>query len=112
MTEHNYLLEIYDAEEFNGPNPLTATGMGIINGPENTQYFIVETHKKIQPNGQQINHLALRAHYGEDSIDKVTGSVTTVGIALMKPGQEINTDKTYGFDDFIFWKVGKLHPQD
>ncbi len=109
---HNHLLEIYDAEEFAGPNPISVTGLGIIKGPENTHYYVIETSDKIQPNGRPITQLALRAHYGGDHIDQVKESVCTVGIAIMKSDCKLDAGKVYGFDDFIFWKVGKLHPKN
>ncbi len=51
MNGQSYLLEIYDAEEFNGPNPLLVKGKGVVDGPDHTQYFMVEAM-------QTANHMA------------------------------------------------------
>ena len=113
MNGQSYLLEIYDADsdEFTGPNPILMKGCGVINGPENTQYFVLEAEQDVFSNGTNINQLAVRAHYNGDTIDKLLDSVTTVGIALLKDDVDVNESKKYGFDDFIFWKVGKIKPR-
>jgi len=105
----SYILEIYDAEEYTGPNPIRVKGMGIINGPENRQYFVVEPDQQIIAGRLTTNHFAVRAHY-DDSINQVTDSVTTVSIVLLK-NDNIDIDHTYNFNDLKFWKVGKLSPR-
>lgn len=111
MSDQSYLLEIYDADGFNGPNPLLVKGKGVVKGPENTKYFIIEAQQDACSEGNHINQLALRAHYNEDSMEKLLGSVTTVGIALFKENGAADLTRNYGFNDFIFWKVGKITPK-
>ncbi len=111
MSDQSYLLEIYDADEFKGPNPLLMTSKGVINGPENTQYLILETQQNASSNGNSISQLAVRAHYNGDTISRIQESVSTVGIAFLKEEIEMESSRDYGFEDFIFWKVGKINPK-
>lgn len=109
----SYLLEIYDAEGYQGPNPVRVTGKGIVRGPENTEYFVLESAEKILADHEEIHRFAVRAHYRSDSINKLTDNTCTVGIALMpNHAKYFDMTKAYGFDDFIFWKVGKIQPKN
>jgi len=112
MSFSSYVLEIYDAEDYVGPNPVRVTGMGIINGPENSQYFVIEPDHEIVTSKRTTNQLAVRAHYDGDPISHVTDSVATVGIALLSADSEIDSEHTYNFNDLKFWKVGKISPRN
>lgn len=106
----SYVLEIYDADDYNGPNPVKVKGMGIINGPENSQYFVVQPDQEMV-SGRLNSHFAVRAHYDEDSISHVTDNVTTVSIILLSDDCAIDANHTYNFSDLKHWKVGKISPR-
>lgn len=112
MSEKTHLLEIYDAEDYQGPNPLHVTGVGVVEGPEHSKYYVIELDNPIQCENRCIRQLALRPHYDGDPIDRTTGSVCTVGIAFAKPGANYVPGQQYGFKDFCFWSVGKIRPCD
>jgi len=107
MTEKTHMLEIYDLDD-NEPNPILLEGQFIVRGPESSQYYILKPCEPLQIDGHAIVTLAIRPHYDGDPIANAIDSICTVGIAL--PGDDISFQegKTYGFNDFIFWKVGKI----
>ncbi|VAW77449.1 hypothetical protein MNBD_GAMMA12-1461 [hydrothermal vent metagenome] len=106
----SYVLEIYDTDDYTGPNPIKVKGLGIIKGPENSQYFVVTPDQNIVSDSVSSHYFAIRAHYNQDSIDHVTDSVTTVSIVILEDSN-IDTDHIYNFNDLKFWKVGKISPR-
>jgi hypothetical protein len=110
MSEKSHLLEIYDTEGYEGPNPVHVTGIGVVHGPERSQYYLVKPDEEVRIEGNNVTQLAVRPHYDGDSIENAVDSICTVGIALTNPETDYTEQKTFGFLDFIFWKVGKIHP--
>lgn len=110
MGNKMHLLELYDAEDFDGPNPIHVTGVGVVNGPENAKYYVIQLLEPIQLEQIMITQLAIRPHYDGDAVDRAIESVCTVGITFGKPDQYYVPGDKYGFDDFRLWKVGKIHP--
>lgn len=110
LTNRNYFLEIYDSDTYEGPNPLEVSGVGLVSGPEHSQYLILKPTQPIQADELSIAQLAVRPHYDGDSIDHAVYSICTVGIAIGKPGATYEPGECYGFADFCFWKVGKITP--
>lgn len=105
-----HLLELYDAEDYSGPNPIHVTGVGVVSGPENAEYYVIQLAEPIQLNNESVTQLAIRPHYDGDSVDRAIDSVCTVGITIGKPNQDYIPGYKYGFEDFKLWKVGKIHP--
>lgn len=112
MAEKHHMLEIYDVDGYDGPNPITVTGAGTVQGPENRQYYVLTLREAVHIDGSSVSQLAVSPHYGGDTIRRATDGVCTVGIALPKPGHDFEPGKSYGFSDFCFWKVGKIHPSN
>lgn len=110
MDPKDHILEIYEPDGYAGPNPLRVTGVGLVRGPERTQYYLLELADPVQDHQVTIGQLAIRPHYDGDPISHAVESVCTVGIALARPGQVFQAGQSYGFADFCFWKVGKIHP--
>lgn len=110
MNGKAHVLEIYDTENYEGPNPVRVTGRFIVRGPERTQYYILEPQEPMRYEGADIQILAVRPHYEGDSITNAVESMCTVGIALTRPDTAFEEGSNYGFNDFIFWRVGKMHP--
>jgi len=110
MTNKTHTLEVYDLDDYVGPNPIRLNGQFIVRGPEGSQYFILNTTEPVQFEDLQINCLAIRPHYDGDPIANAIDSVCTVGIALPNNGTVFMEGEVYGFNDFVFWKVGKINP--
>lgn len=111
MDKKTHLLEIYDADGYDGPNPLKVTGIGTVHGPENCEYYLVAPAQTVSNgSGDPIERLALRCHYDGDRIERAVDSTCTVGIALTRPELSYDPEQRYGFSDFSFWKVGKIQP--
>ncbi len=105
-----HLLEVYDADDLNGTNPVRVTGIGTVRGPEKSQYYILEPTESIRIDDVIVRQIAVRPHYEGDQISRAVDSVCTVGIALSRPDRNFEPGQNYGFADFCFWKVGKIHP--
>lgn len=111
MEKKVHLLEIYDADGWQGPNPLKVTGLYTVHGPESCDYYVVAPVEPVcDSNGAPIHQLALRTHYDRDGIQRAMDSTCTVGITLARDGHRYEPDQRYGFTDFLFWKVGKIQP--
>lgn len=110
MNNKIYMLEIYDDEDYSGPNPVKLVGQFIVRGPEGSQYYILKPHEPVELEGKPVGCLAIRPHYDGDPINNAIQSICTVGIALPKNGADYEEGGTYGFNDFVFWKVGKINP--
>lgn len=110
MGKKMHLLELYDTEDYNGPNPIHVTGVGVVSGPENAEYYVIQLAEPIQLDKEEISQLAIRPHYDSDSVDRAIDGVCTVGITIGKPNQAYIPGYKYGFEDFKLWKVGKIHP--
>jgi len=110
MTGKMHILEIYDTEDYTGPNPVKLTGQFVVHGPENSQYYILKPVEPLELDGLEIDCLAVRPHYDGDPINNAVESICTVGIARPHNGESYQEGITYGFNDFIFWKVGKINP--
>jgi hypothetical protein len=109
MTKH-HLLEIYDVEDYNGPNPVHVTGVCVVKGPERSEYYILKPDEPISIQDRTIEQFAVRPHYDGDGIVNATDSICTVSITLTKNGTLFDCEHTYGFTDFVNWKVGKICP--
>lgn len=107
-TAKTYLLEIYDVEDYDGPNPVHVSCTGFIHGPERSQYCILQPDDRFT--GLPFAQLAVRPHYDGDKINRAVESVCTVSISLPASGVTYSPGERYGFADFEFWKVGKIHP--
>jgi hypothetical protein len=110
MTNKVHMLEIYDLDNYAGPNPVKLEGQFIVHGPEGSQYYILKPNDALLLDGRCINCIAIRPHYDGDPIANAMESICTVGIALPCNGSDYQEGTTYGFNDFNFWKVGKINP--
>jgi hypothetical protein len=110
MSNNTYTLEIYDDEDYAGPNPVHLIGQFVVRGPEGTQYYVLKPSTPLMLDGRELSCLAIRPHYDGDPINNAIESNCTVGIALPANGTGYKEGVTYGFNDFVFWKVGKIKP--
>jgi len=110
MTKTMHMLEIYDLDDFTGDNPVILSGNFIVFGPEGRKYYILNLVHPIEYEEQQVSRVAIRPHYDGDPIVKVIESICTVEIALPGSDTDYQEGKGYGFNDFVFWKVGKINP--
>lgn len=104
------MLEIYDLEDYLGDNPVILVGQYIVYGPEGRKYYILDLTHEIEYEQQKVSCVAIRPHYDGDLITKVIESICTVEIALPSNGTRFEEGGSYGFNDFIYWKVGKINP--
>jgi len=110
MVDKLHSLEIYDLENYSGPNPIRLTGQFVVRGPEGSQYYILNTTEPVELDDRKVEYFAIRPHYDGDPIANAIDSACTVGIALPNNGTVFMEGEVYGFNDFVFWKVGKINP--
>jgi hypothetical protein len=108
MNDTEHLLEIYDADDYDGPNPLRLRGCFIVHGPENARYFITKPTEPMKYNGYPIEQLALRMRYDGDNIENALTGTCTVLVNLAPEDCTYEEGSCYGFDDFRFWHAGRL----
>jgi hypothetical protein len=73
---------------------------------------VVQPENPVEIDDRPVTQLAVRPHYEGDPPDRVTDSICTVGIALAPPDHTYVAEQRYGFAEFCFWKVGKIHPSN
>lgn len=108
--EKQHILEIYDVEEDPVPSAVKVEGVGVVFGPEGSKYYILRTEEPLPIGGMAITQLAVRPHYEGDPVERASESVCTVGIAYAPGGSGYAPGEQYGFNDFVFWRVGKICP--
>lgn len=110
MSNAEHLLEIYDTENYSGPNPLRLTGHFTVFGPENSRYYILTPNVEITIHDKPVMQFAVRPRYDQDPIQNVIQGCCTVMINLPPDNIEYAEKKMYGFDGFEFWHAGKISP--
>lgn len=110
MTLQNHVLEIYEPYEYDGPNPLAAEGVGVLNGPGGSRYYLLSLPAPLSFQDQRVRQLLLQCRYYEDKIERPTMSMCTVNIARVRPGLALGLETPFGFADIIPWGVGKITP--
>jgi len=110
MGPQHHLLEIYEPYDYEGRNPISAEGAGIVKGPNGTYYYLLDLPEPVQVDAETISQLLLLPRYNGDSIERATCSTCTVNVCLSRAGVKMRTDVTFTFEDIQHWGVGKIAP--
>jgi hypothetical protein len=103
-------IEIYDPSDYEGPDPMKVNGIGVVYGPERTEYYLVEVDQPLKINGYDVAQLLLRPRYFEDKISRVENDACTIGILLVKPEITLEADLEFDIDNTVRWGAGKITP--
>lgn len=113
MTNNNqnnkYCIEIYEPEDYNGPIPLCANSIGIIDGPERTKAFLLELIDPLTIEAFTCTQLVVRPRHA-DPIERVASSPCTVVIYCVNPDCALDAGSEYKFTGIVNWGIGKIRP--
>jgi len=103
-----HIIEIYEPSEYDGPNPIRASGLGLVHAPDGTSNYLLKIEDPFQSEQELVTHIVVRPHYVGDHIKRAVDSVCTVGIARVRPDVNLAPDDSYTFTDIVKWGVGKI----
>ncbi len=108
MTQHKHIIEIYEPYDYTGPNPMIATGISTAVDPAGVEYFLLELPQPITSGEARIEQILVKPRYNGDQIERATSSSCTVCIGRVMPGNHVNGDGHFSFDQVHHWGVGKI----
>ena len=113
MTENNqnnkYCIEIYEPADYDGPLPLCAHSVGIIDGPERSKAYLLELVDTLCVESLDCKQIIVRPRH-DDPIERVVSSPCTVVIYCVKPEQTLDAGSEYKYTGIINWGIGKIRP--
>lgn len=108
MDENQHFLEVYEPYEYEGPNPISVSGLGILRGPNGAFYYIVSVTSALHVDSSLVEQLLVLPRYGEDKIQRAEQSTCTVNIATVRPGVRLEHMGPLNYTDICHWGVGKI----
>lgn len=108
MTHTKHILEIYEPYDYQGPNPMVASGISTAVDPTGVEYFLLELAKPIAIADAELEQLLVKPRYNGDRIDRATSSSCTVCICRVMPGAHVNGDGHFDFEQVHHWGVGRI----
>jgi len=109
MQATQYSIEIYEPEDYDGPHPLYARSIEVINGPERSKALLLELRETVSADGDDCKQIVVRSRHA-DPIDRVVSSPSTVVVYCVKSEQTLSGNSEYKFTDVINWGIGKISP--
>lgn len=106
MTATRHRIEIFEPEDYVGPNPLYATGMRLLDSPDHKRAYLLELTEPINLDEGSIEHIIIRPRHS-DPIERARDSVCTVVIACVRPDYEPG-EVAYTYPGIINWGIGKI----
>ncbi len=107
-----HIIEIYEPNEYDGPNPIRADGLGLVHGPDGASNYLLKIEAPFRSGEEWVTHLVVRPHYVGDHITRAVDSVCTIGIARVRPDVNLSPDGSYTFMDIVKWGVGKIRTRN
>jgi hypothetical protein len=108
MDENQHLLEVYEPYEYEGPNPISVSGSGILRGPNGAFYYIVSVASPFHVDRSRVEQLLVLPRYNGDKIQRAKQSTCTVNIATVRPGVKLEHMGPLSYADICHWGVGKI----
>lgn len=104
--------EPWDFEYPNGSNAFTAYGVGVIPGPDKPNYdkefFLLNVEAPFEMDGELVKQLICSPRYEGDSMQMVTSSKCTVGVARVKPQYELSEASSVNIDEVVYCAIGTI----
>ncbi len=106
-----HCVELYEPSDYEGPLPLCATAIDIIDGPEHTKAYLLDLVEPITVEEEVCKQIVVRPRH-DDPIERVVSSPCTVVIYCVKKGSELGADSEYKYTGVINWGIGKIRPTE
>jgi len=107
MSENCHRIEIYEPFDFDGPNPLFVSGLGLLETPDKKEAYLLKLQDALEIDGEIYHQLIVRPRY-PDPIERATESNCTVLILLVKQGSTVNSGESFQYNDIVNWGIGKI----
>ena len=87
-------------------------GVGVIRGPDKPNYekefFLVSVENAFEMDGELVKQLICSPRYQGDTMEMVTSSKCTVGIARVKPEFELGASSTVKSEEVVYCAIGSI----
>lgn len=110
MNAKTHVIEIYDPNDYAGPNPIKVSGLGVIRGPDKTEYYLLQLRNPVEYNGDMVEQLIVQPRYFGDKILRVINDACTVGIMRVKANKVLQPEVMFEHGSCAFWGAGKISP--
>lgn len=110
MNAKTHIIEIYDPNDYSGPNPIKVNGLGVIRGLDKTEYYLLSVKNPFDYRGSIVNQLIVQPRYFGDKIMRVVNDACTVGIMRVNPDLMLSPENAMSMDCYSFWGAGKIVP--
>ena len=110
MTSKLHVIEIYEPAEYEGPNPMRVSGVGVVYGPDKSEYYLLEVVSPFDHTGDSVNQVLVQPRYFGDKIDRAINDICTVGIIRVKPDVILSSDSDFELSSSFYWGCGKICP--
>ena len=108
MPQQIHNLEIYEPYEYDGPNPLSAEGVGLMAGPGGARYYLLNLAQPVEFEHECVQQLLVQCRYSGDQVERPTNTMCTVNICRVRPGVSLKLNGSFNFEDVVRWGVGKI----
>jgi hypothetical protein len=110
MNGRRHRIEVFEPADYDGPQPLLASGIRIVESPDRTPAYLLVLQAPLQLEAGAITQLLVRSRHG-DPVDRCVESVCTVVIYAVIPGKELDEDAgCFKFTEVVNWGIGKIAP--
>lgn len=108
MIVSSHRIEVYEPFEYDGPNPLILSRIGTLKTPDKKDAYLFSITKTIVIEGNSYGQIVVRPKF-LDPIERVTESICTVMISLVRPDHVIEVGTEYCYADVLNWGIGKIN---
>lgn len=110
MAAKTHVIEIYEPDGYRGPNPLRVIGVGVIAGPDKSEYYLLQLESPFDHQGEPVSQLLVQPRYFGDKIDRAVNEICTVGIIRVRAGVVLDSDSSLDLASSFYWGCGKICP--
>ena len=108
MNQAKHIVEIYEPYGYEGPNPVVVDGVRTIKDPAGAVYYLVSLPAPIPAEDGDVEQLLVLPRYNGDGIERAQTSCCTVNLCRVLPGNHVNGEDHFEFEQVHHWGVGKI----
>lgn len=110
MDAKTHMIEVYDPSDYVGPNPIKVSGLGVVRGPDKSEYYLLSVRSPFDYKGSMVTQLVVQPRYYGDKIARVVNDACTVGIMRVTAEEELSPEVDLAASSCFFWGAGKITP--
>jgi len=114
---HHFLLSVGEPWDFVGPdgdNRASLVLVGQVHGPNlpnwEPSYLLLSVVRPFILDGERVEQVVAAPRYSGDSLEHISQSGGTVGVARVRPGTALAHGHSFGAEDVRYCIIGSLIP--